>query len=239
MSWIKHFGRQLSGVTRIRTWRHGKSWTIPLMMMLWTWSSPAGAQVVSDTIVIDILGNPTEVLLTAEYVTPARVGDSVIFRANVVDEDGDPTPALVTFVSEDSTALIFESVTPSGMADSYHEALGIALRKATVKVWVIVEPIDEVLVASFRDGVLGPWGGPDSIAVGESLPYCAYALHMGNFVAKQIADPPCPDVFQRNEPPAGPYRALSRVVQRELPLLGFNHTVRPVVRRADGDDQIR
>ena len=163
-------------------------------MLLMSAATGLSAQV-TDTISITIVGNVTSVTISGEYVTPFRVGDSVVFRANVVDEDGDPLAALLTYFTEDSTALRLEEL-PDG------EALGIALKKATVRVWVVAEPITEMRLASFRDGRLS-WTRYDTINVGDSIQYCAYATRGGTVLVAESPGPPtCPMVFEGPTLPA-------------------------------------
>jgi len=162
---------------------------------------PVRAQEVTDTLVITIQGTVTEAILTAEYLTPPRVGDSIIFRAVVVDEDGDPINALIEFFTEDADALTIEAITDPTTPLNEGMARGIALRKATVRIWVRATPIAELVTVSFRDGELN-WSGNDTILVGEEIAYCAYLFGTDGKVAAQSALPPrCPLV----DTALGPY----------------------------------
>ncbi|HUT57648.1 MAG TPA: hypothetical protein VNA25_07330 [Phycisphaerae bacterium] len=172
------------------------------------------AQNVSDTITITIVGNVSGVILTGEYLTPFRVGDTAIFRAEVVDEDGAPINALISFFTEDATALSLEVITDPTVPANIGQARGIALKKATVRVWVVAEPITEMRLATFRDGNLN-WSGFDSVAVGGSLQYCAYLTRGTVLVVEDPGPPACPTVFLPATLPAE-YRALSRMASRSV-----------------------
>jgi hypothetical protein len=156
---------------------------------------------VSDTIQITITGRITDVTLTAEYVTPFQVGDTAILKAVVLDEDSLPIAAQITFFTEDSTALRLEDIVRSDYPIGQKHARAIALRKATVRVWVMVEPITEMRLASFRDGVLN-WSRNDTLhiwqytdgrpTVYESLQYCAWLTRGTELVAESPGPPLCP-----------------------------------------------
>ena len=180
----------------------------------------ADAQEIADTIRIEIVGNVTSVVITANYVTPVRVGDTVLFMADVVDEDGDPISALLTYFTEDSTALRLEDL-PDG------QARGIALKKASVRVWVVAEPFTELRVASFRPPDSLNWSGADTIfarmdSTGAVLPgqpeavlqMCAYLTRGGTILVAESPGPPlCPTVFLPATLPSA-YLALSRPDRR-------------------------
>ena len=193
-----------------------------LALLLMTGASQAEAQV-TDTILITIEGNVAGVILTGEYVTPLRVGDTVIFKANVVDEEGLPINALISFFTEDSTILRLETITDPTLGVNEGMARGIALKKATVRVWAIAEPITEMRLATFRDGVLN-WSGEDSILVGESIQYCAWLTRGNRLVAESPGPPTCPSVFVADPLPA-PYHALSRL-DRSMDRAGFDRLAR-------------
>lgn len=182
-----------------------------LALLALTWTT-TDAQEITDTITIEITGTLTGVVLTAEYLTPLQVGDTAILRAVVHDEDGDPISALVTFYTEDATALALEAITDPETPTNEGLARGIALRKATVRVWVMVEPVSHMYLASFRGGVLR-WTGHDTIPVGGELQYCAYLVRGGYLVAESPGPPTCPMVFQPAPLPE-PYTFLSRVDRR-------------------------
>ena len=170
---------------------------------------PLDAQEVGDTIEITIQGNVDQVVLVAEFVTPPRVGDTIIFRATVTDEDGDPINAFVRFGVEDPTVLRLETISDSTTAVNVGLARGIALKKATTRVWVGANPVTEMRLASFRPPDSLNWGlsnggiPNDTINAGEALQYCAY-LTRGEVLVAQSPEPPaCPTVFYPE--PTGPY----------------------------------
>ena len=186
----------------------------------------AGAQV-TDTVTVTIAGTVAGVVLTAEYVTPARVGDTVIFRAVVTDEDGDPINALVRFGVEDPTILRLEAITDSTVAANEGLARGIALRKATTRVWVGANQIGEMRLASFRAGELN-WSGFDSVAVGESLQYCAYLTRGTTLILQDPLPPTCPTVFLPEPGPEQmPYLAAATVRRSEFRRLARGLPVNP------------
>jgi len=203
---------------------------------------PGNAQEVSDTILITITGRVTDVVLSAEYVTPFRVGDSALFLAEVTDEDGDPINALISFFSEDSTALRIEPVIENGgAASNVGMAVGIALRKASVRVWVMVEPIGEMRLASFRDGELN-WSGYDTLRLYRDasgnvieddprhlIQYCAYLTRGTTLVAESPGPPTCPTVFLPDPSPSALPFVLARrsVTRAELGRLGRGLPVNP------------
>lgn len=146
---------------------------------------PARAQV-ADTIQVTIQGDLAEVVLTSELVTPPRIGDTIIFQAQAVDSEGDPVAVVFTWASEDSTALRIETMENG-------QARGIAIRKATVRVWVMAEPVEDMLLASFRDGEL-VWG-EGHLQEGETIFFCAYLVRGAELVAQSEPPPTCPSVF--------------------------------------------
>ena len=194
---------------------------LAIILMSGATRTPLEAQV-GDTITVTIVGNVTGVVLTAEYVTPARVGDTVIFRAVVTDEDGDPINALIRFGVEDPTVLRLEAITDSTVAANEGLARGIALRKATTRVWVGASPISEMRLASFRDGALN-WSGHDSIQIHRdaggavipelsSLQYCAYLTRGTTLILQDPLPPDCPIVFLPEPGPEQmPYLAAATV----------------------------
>lgn len=195
---------------------------------------PAGGQVqaqqvIGDTIEITIEGNVDRVVLTAEYVSPARVGDTLIFRATVTDEEGDPINAFIRFGVGDNSVIRMEAITDSTVAVNVGLARGIALRKATTTIWVGVNPISELRLASFRPPDSLNWAGFDTLYLkwlespGDStwsesgerwvydyilgpsdpLQYCAYLTRGETLVAEDPGPPACPTVFYPD--PTGPY----------------------------------
>jgi len=168
---------------------------LPLVLLL---AQPLEAQEVSDTILVTIQGNVTDVVLATEYVTtPFRVGDTVLFRAVVTDETGDPINAFIQFFAEDPSVIRLVPITDPTMALNEGQAYGVALMKTTgTRVWVRATPIGGLQIASFRDGALN-WTLNDTIGPGETLQYCAY-LHDLNFniVAQGPLPPDCP-IIQR------------------------------------------
>lgn len=204
-----------------------KLWCIPVALILSGIVTPVCSQSVADTIQITITGTLTDVAITGEYVTPFRVGDSVIFTAQAVDEDGDPINAMFTFFTEDSTALRLEAM-PDG------SALGIALRKATVRVWVVAEPITQIQIASFRPPDSLNWTGYDTIPIGSTLQYCAWATRNGSLVAESPGPPACPVVFLPDEPGPGTFYAMFKV-DRRVGRTAFNTLARGMrVYRGEG-----
>jgi hypothetical protein len=157
--------------------------------------SAVSGQEITDTVFLTIQGNLTDVTIVRDFIETPAVGDTVIFSAVAVDEEGDPIAADFTWLSGDTTALQLIQQ-PDGTA------IGIALRKATVWVAVRAEPITEVLLASFRDGELN-WSGLDSLVLGNDLQLCAYAVRGGFLVAESPGPPTCPIVFTPEPTPPG------------------------------------
>jgi hypothetical protein len=208
-----------------------KRWTWLVLAALTPFTVPLSAQqiVVGDTIEITIQGNVDQVVLTAEYVTPPRVGDTIFFRALVTDEDGDPINALIRFGVEDPTVIRLEAISDSTLASNEGLARGIALRKATTRVWVGANPVSEMRLASFRPPDSLNWAGFDTLYLkwlespGDStwsesgerwvydyilgpsdpLQYCAYLTRGETLVAEDPGPPACPTVFYPD--PTGPY----------------------------------
>jgi len=197
--------------------------------------------IVTDTIVIDVTGSPTTALITASYMTPVHINDSIIFRVDVQDEMGNPLDAIVTFITPDSTALQLSA--PNNPQPGRYEALGVALKLQQLLVWAVVDPIDEVRIASFRDNNLN-WTGFDTIPCNpdldnpgqclqpySSLQYCAYAIRGNNLVVESPGPPACPTIWL----PATDFTiavqdtdlfrlagTMYGLVRRQLPIFNFN-----------------
>ena len=183
--------------------------------------------IVTDTIVIDVTGSPTTALITASYMMPVHINDSIIFRVDVQDEMENPLDAIVTFITPDSTALQLSA--PNSPQPGRYEALGVALKIQQLLVWAVVDPIDEVRIASFRDNNLN-WTGVDTIPVGGSLQYCAYAIRGNNLVVESPGPPACPTVWLpatdfTTSVPDHLFRlagTMYGLVPRQLPVFNFN-----------------
>lgn len=189
----------------MKSWRN--AFTILAILAIWTSGTAILEGQVTDTITVTIQGKLTTAILTGEYVTPFQAGDTAIFRVELLDEAGDPIAGHVTWYSSDSTALRLEELPinpdlPGNMA----EIRGVALKKATVRVWVMAEPILEIHLASFRPHLDSlNWSGHDSIYIWrdstgavvkyDSLQYCAYATRGGYLVVESPGPPTCPVVF--------------------------------------------
>ena len=173
------------------------------------WSPGTSEAQVADTIVVTIQGKIDQVILTAEFVTPPRVGDTVFFRADVYDEDGDPATGFVYhWASEDPTALQIDQL-------EGNRARGIALKKSTVRVWVMIEPITSLEIAVLQqDGSLD-WGRRiEATALEQQFQLCGYLHRRGVLVAESPGPPACPIVFL---PPATPAMWPGPMIHRSLP----------------------
>ena len=196
-------------------------------------------QIVTDTIVVDVIGSPTEATITAMFATPPRVGEQVIFRVEVVDEDSIPINAIVTFLVDDAT--ILQLANPLNPQPGRYEATGTVLQKKQFSIWAVITPeIDEVRIASFRDGELN-WTGYDTIPIGDSLQYCAWALNGDNLVVESPGAPRCPIIwtvpndYRMAVPPdlQPRVRYMYALARRGVSELEFNRVIRTHVRNAD------
>lgn len=188
-----------------------------LMWFLFLSPGPTEAQV-SDTLQITVVGTLTEVVLSGEYVTPPQAGDSILLVATAFDEDGTEMPAMFSFFSEDSTVIRLEERTWT----QPNEALAVAVRKGTVRLWVVAEPIEEMVRASFRNGELN-FTGFDTIPVGGEIQYCAWLVRAGYLVVESPGPPACPTVFTP-EPPRGLLNVFA--INRQVGEGAFNAMVR-------------
>jgi hypothetical protein len=165
-----------------------------------------GQEVVSDTILVTVIGNVSEVTLTVVPMDTVPLGDTLVFHATVVDEEGDPMIALIEFFVEDPTALRLEAITDSEVPLSEGSARGIGLRKASTRVWVMATPITELRIASFRPPDSLNWSRRDTIIHREGQPFslqlCAYLLSGDHAVSQSSPPPRCPFVFPFVERPA-------------------------------------
>jgi len=180
----------------VRKWsRSTVAVLLPLVALIW---SPGTSEAqVADTIVVTIQGKIDQVILTAEFVTPPRVGDTIFFRADVYDEEGDPATGFVYhWASEDPTALQIDQL-------EGNRARGIALKKSTVRVWVMIEPITSLEIAVLQqDGSLD-WGRRiEATALEQQFQLCAYLHRRGVLVAESPGPPTCPTVFLPEAMPA-------------------------------------
>jgi len=191
--------------------------TLMILLLGSSLSPPEGEGQVADTITIVIEGSLTSITLTAQYVTPFQVGDTVIFHAEVYDEDGDPINAVITFLTEDSTALRLEALDTSGLPGNANEVRGIALKKATVRVWAVAEPVTEMALASFRPPDSLNWTGFDTIPPVSSLQYCAYLIRDSTLVVQSAPPPTCPQVFPEPTANDGLYASVLAAVPRMAP----------------------
>jgi hypothetical protein len=174
---------------------------------------------VTDTITVTITGHVTEVVLTADYLPPLEVGDTLVLNAVVLDEDMDPVPAVISFFSEDTTAMRIVPIERTDYPVGVKEALGIALKKANnLRLWVMAEPVSEVRVGWFLDGEID-WGTRYA-RVGETAQACAYLVDPDGYLLGESPGPPtCPVVFTPRPLPVVLVRALGGampVVDRAL-----------------------
>jgi len=181
----------------VRNWRRSIVAALCILAAL-TWTTTTEAQV-ADTIVVTIQGKIDQVILTAEFVTPPRVGDTVYFRAQVYDEDGDPATGFrFHWASEDPAVIKIEPLENG-------RARGIAMQKALegVMVWVMVEPVGEIVTAQLlSDGSLN-WERPFQLtALSQQMQLCAYMHRSGVLVAESPGPPVCPTVFLPEAMPA-------------------------------------
>ena len=180
-----------------------------------TWTTTEAQ--VADTIVVTIQGDVSQVLLTWEDFDVVRIGDTIHLRAQAFDSEGDPVSAVFPWASEDDAILRIEEQ-PDG------RAVGIALRKGTVRVWVMVEPVTALITAVLRpDGSLD-WGKQlEFTALGQEAQLCAYLHRNGTLVAESPGPPACPIVFLASPTPAmwpGPVIARSLPWSRLMALAG-------------------
>ena len=187
------------------------------VMLAPIWTSGTAEAQVADTIVVTIQGDVSQVLLTWEDFDIVRIGDTIHLRAQALDSEGDPVNAAFYWASEDSTILRIEEQ-PDG------RAVGIAIRKGTVRVWVMVEPVTSLDVAVLQsDGTLD-WGKQlEFTALGQENQLCAYLHRAGTLVAESPGPPTCPTVFLAASTPAmwpGPVIARSVPWSRLMALAG-------------------
>jgi len=190
-------------------------------------------QTASDTIIVEIRGNITSAVLTADIIQPFYPGDTCLLRAVVLDEDGDGVPAVISFFSEDTATLRIVPIERDDYPAGQMHALGIALKKGAVRVWVMAEPIGSIQISFFRNGAL-EWGRTDAI-VGEEIQACAYLIDAdGYLLGESPGAPVCPIVFPTRGIPGFLAAALLRsgtmpVVDRALSwrqLEGFRRAMR-------------
>jgi hypothetical protein len=202
-----------------------------LMSFAFLLPAPTDAQQVSDTLQITVTGTLTEVVLLGEYVTPPQAGDSILLVATAYDEDGTEMNAMFSFFTEDSTTIRLEART------NPNESLAIAVKKGTVKLWVVAEPITEIIVASFRPPDSLNFTGFDTIPVGGTLQYCAWAVRAGRLVVESPGPPTCPIVFLPEQP-----GELLKVfaINRQVGRGAFNAMGRGMrVYRGEGEEEVR
>jgi hypothetical protein len=168
--------------------------------------SALGAQV-ADTIWVQVVAPfDTVIIQTAPPVPPMNVGDTLELVAVAVDVEGDPMPmgsVVLTWGSTDPATLqVFTRPDGTGY--------GIALTKNTGRgtgVFVVAEPVTEMLVAALFPGDSLDWSGSfrllrevDSTGalVGEppTQQLCAYLVDGGWLVLESPGPPTCPAVFE-------------------------------------------
>ena len=192
-----------------------RSISVVLALLGATWTTTEAQ--VADTIVVTIQGDVSQVLLTWEDFDVVRIGDTIHLRAQAFDSEGDPVSAVFHWASEDDAILRIEEQ-PDG------RAVGIALRKGTVRVWVMVEPVTALITAVLRpDGSLD-WGKQlEFTALGQEAQLCGYLHRAGTLVAESPGPPTCPTVFLAAPTPAmwpGPVIARSLPWSRLMALAG-------------------
>jgi len=186
-----------------------KIWTsifavLALLALTWTTTE---AQEVADTVVVTIEGDLNEVSVAVVTLPPHRIGDTIFFRAEAFDSEGDPVVSvLYRWASEDTTVLALEELEDG-------QARGIALRKGTIRVWVMAEPITSLDIAILREDGSLDWGRQLTLtALGESAQLCAYLHRRGYLVAESPGPPACPVVFLAPPDPNGWPAVIRRVV---------------------------
>ena len=179
-----------------------------LVLAALIWNPGTTEAQVADTIVVTIQGDVSQVLLTWEDFDILRIGDTIHMRAQAFDSEGDPVDAVFRWASEMPEILRVEEM-PDG------RAVGIALRKGTVRVWVMVEPNPTLATAVLQsDGSLD-WGRRiDFTALGQTAQLCGYLHRGGELVAEAPGPPVCPVVFIA---PATPTMWPDPVIARSVP----------------------
>ena len=202
-------------------------------------ATAATSQELRDTIQVTI-ESPLASVTIAPVQMPLHRGDTIQFTASVVDADGVPAAASLTWATSDSTRLRIDPITGIAVAlltdNQYRQQQGLSPQDTvpTLEVYVLAEPVVSSVWGWFRPdegpeairlSEPGPldrrvaWsvGDEPTVDIGGEIRWCLYALDSRQRVVYQELGEPggfCPSIF----PPA-PGPTIDRQAYADRPVL--------------------